>query len=155
MHLLLLFIIIQQNKLVHKCVYCAFIDNHKAFDSINRPLLWYKLLSPDINGKLLMLLEKVKSCIQKDNILFEYCIYTEGLTHGNTLSPLLFSLFLNDISQSISRSYTRLNISDTRYPSFTDEHIELLKVFAPLYADDTFLLSENERKLQVAPYFVH
>ena len=51
--------------------------------------------------------------------------------------------------------YTGLNISDTCYPSLVDEHIVLLKVFALLYADDTVVLSENAKYLQLALDSVH
>ena len=57
--------------------------------------------------------------------------------------------------QFISRSYTGLNISDTSYPSLADGHIVLLIVFALLYADDTVVLSENEKELQLARNSVH
>ena len=36
-----------------------------------------------------------------------------------------------------------------------DEHIVLLKVFALLYADDTIVLAENEKELQLALDSVH
>ena len=74
-HVFALHLIIELYKSVHKRVYCAFIDYRKAFDSINRPLLWQKLLSHDINGKLLNVIRnmyaKAKSCIQKDNMTSE------------------------------------------------------------------------------------
>ena len=42
-HIFVLQLIIELYKSVHKRVYCASIDYGKAFDSINRPLLWQKL----------------------------------------------------------------------------------------------------------------
>ena len=36
----------------YKHVFCAFIDFKKAFDSINRDLLFYRLLSYNIDGKI-------------------------------------------------------------------------------------------------------
>ena len=158
-HVFVLHLIIELYKSVHKRVYCAFIDYRKAFDSINRPLLWQKLLSQDINGKLLNVIRnmyaKAKSCIQKYNMTSEYFRCNVGVRQGDNLSPLLFALFLNDFLQFICRSYTGLNISDTCYPSLADEHIVLLKVFALLYADDTIVLAENEKELQLALDSVH
>ena len=56
----------------HKRVYCAFIDYRKAFDSINRPLLWQKLISYNMNGKLLNVVkymyDKAKSCVKIENL---------------------------------------------------------------------------------------
>ena len=36
--------------------YCLFVDFHKAFDSINRDLLWYVLAKHSINGKMLTIM---------------------------------------------------------------------------------------------------
>ena len=57
--------------------------------------------------------------------------------------------------QFISTSYTGLNISDACYPSLADEHIVLLKIVALLYADDTVVLSENEKELHLTLGSVH
>ena len=55
-HILQLIIELYQS--VQKRVYSDFIDYRKAFDSINRPLLWQQLLSYNINGKLFNVGEK-------------------------------------------------------------------------------------------------
>ena len=34
-------------------LFCAFIDYKKAFDSVQRGLLWGKLLNSGVNGKVL------------------------------------------------------------------------------------------------------
>ena len=44
-HISVLQLIIELYHYVHKRVCCDFIDYRKAFDSINRPLHWHKLLS--------------------------------------------------------------------------------------------------------------
>ena len=136
-HVFVLHLIIELYKLVYKRVYCAFIEYRKAFDSINRPLLWQKLVSYNINGKLFNVIRnmyaKAKSCIQKDNLASEYFQCNVGVRQGDNLSPLLLALFLNDFFQFISTSYTGLNISDACYPSLADEHIVLLKKFLHCY----------------------
>ena len=52
-HIFVLQIIIELYQSV-KGVYCAFTDYRKAFDFLNRPFLWKKLLSYEINGNCLM-----------------------------------------------------------------------------------------------------
>ena len=68
-HIFVLQLVIELYQSVHKRVYCAFIDYRKAFDYVNRPLLWRKLLFYDINGKFLNVIRnmysKAKSCIKK------------------------------------------------------------------------------------------
>ena len=146
-HVFVLHLIIKLYKSVHKCVYCAFIDYRKAFDSINRPLLWQKFLSYNINGKMFNVIRNMY--LELNHVYRKIICHLNifrcnvGVRQGDNLSPLLFALFLNYFLRFISTSYTGLNISDACYPSLADEHIVLLKVFALLYADDTIVLSEN------------
>ena len=104
-----LHLVIDLYQSVRKRVFCAFIDYQKAFDSVDRSLLWQKLLSYNINGKLLTVIRQMynraKSCIKKDNMISEYFLCNIGVRQGDTLSPLLFALFINDFNQYISTAY--------------------------------------------------
>ena len=51
-HAFVLHIVIELHQLARKGLFCAFIDDHKALDSVDRLLLWQKLLSYNINGKV-------------------------------------------------------------------------------------------------------
>ena len=55
-----------------KKLFCAFVDFEKAFDTVWRDALWYKLLLNHINGKMytiiLNMYKGVKSCIT-----YNYC----------------------------------------------------------------------------------
>ena len=42
-----------------KKLYCAFVDFRKAFDSVNRILLWQKLLRNGIDGELLIVFQNL------------------------------------------------------------------------------------------------
>ena len=50
-------------------IYCAFIDYHKAFDSVNRIALWHKLLQNCIDGNMFVIIhamyENAKSCVRE------------------------------------------------------------------------------------------
>ena len=50
-HVVVLHLVIELYQSVRKRVFCAFIDYLKAFDSIDRSLLWQKLLSYNITVK--------------------------------------------------------------------------------------------------------
>ena len=116
--------------------------------------MWQKLLSCDINGKILNVIKdmysKTKSCIKKGDLLSDYFPCNIGVRQGDNLSPLLFALFINDFKLHISKSYKGLSIADTCYPSLKNEDIILMKLFVLLYADDTIVLAENEYDLQMA-----
>ena len=62
---------------------------------------------------------------------------------------------LTNIINIISTAYRGLNIVQSCYPSLNDEDIVLLKLFVLLYADDTIILAENEKELQLALDKVH
>ena len=96
-------------------MYCAFIDYRKAFDSINRPLPWQKLLSYNINGKLFNVVknmyDKAKSCVKIYHLYFNYCPCNIGVRQGDNISPLLFALFINDYSHYVGRPYKGVYVS--------------------------------------------
>ena len=97
--------IIQEYLHKGKKSYCTFVDMRKAFDSIYRNGLWFKLYKCGIRGKMLNIMKSVycniKSCVKhlgNKSIFFDSLI---GLKHGEVLSPLLFSLFVEDLEMFI------------------------------------------------------
>ena len=120
---------------LYKCEYCAFIDYRKVFDIINRPPLWQKPLSHDINGKLLNVIRhmyaKAKSYKHKYNLSSKYlrCNVVSGEIYRHFYSPS-FSMIVHNLL--VNRI-----------------------IFALLYADDTLLLSEKARESQLVLDYVH
>ena len=85
-----------------KKLFCAFIDYKKAFDSVQRGLLWGKLLNSGVNGKVLRVIRdmyaKAKSCVKTRHSLSQFFFFfVSNVGQGENLSPVLFSLFLNDL----------------------------------------------------------
>ena len=80
-----------------KKLYCAFIDLKRAFDSVYRKGLWFKLINSGINGKLFDLIRsiyhEVKSCVKNMNTLSDFFKSEVGLLQGEVLSPFLFCLY--------------------------------------------------------------
>ena len=66
-----------------KRVYCAFIDYRKAFDSIQRAFLWSKLISNNINGKVLQVIrnlyDNAKSCVRNNFEQSDYFVCNVGI----------------------------------------------------------------------------
>ena len=58
-HLFVLQTIIELYQSVYKRVYCALIGYRKAFDSLDRSYLWQKLLSYNVNGKILHVIKNM------------------------------------------------------------------------------------------------
>ena len=142
----------------NKKLFCAFVDYSKAFDSVNRVALWQKLVSCNITGNCLRIIQnmykKAKSCVKtvNDNKMSNFFESFTGVRQGENLSPVLFSLFLNDLNQFMSQKYNGLSsLSNIVSEMLSDDDVEVfLKLFVLLYADDTVIFAENATELQIA-----
>ena len=123
-----------------KKLYCAFIDLKRAFDSVYRKGLWFKLINSGINGKLFDLIRsiyhEVKSRVKNMNTLSDFFKSEVGLLQGEVLSPFLFSLFLNDLE---------LYLQQDQNAGLT---LEQLSIYLLLFADDAVLFSDTIEGLQ-------
>ena len=68
----------------------------------------------------------------------------KGVRQGENLSPLLFSLYLNDLEDFL----TSKNGSGIEIDMNEDQIKLYIKLFAILYADDTILMSDDENHFQ-------
>ena len=96
-----------------KKLYCCYVDLLKCFDSIYRNGLWFKLIKSGFNGRLFKVVkyvyDYVKVCVKHMDSMSEFYSSTIGLFQGETLSPILFSLFVNDVESDL------LNIAVLRF----------------------------------------
>ena len=140
-----------------KRLYCAFLDYEKAFDKIERTLLWQKLTEQKINGKILRIIKNIylaaKSCVLTNDYtrsdLFSIHL---GVRQGENLSPVLFALFLNDLQDFLAKDLNGLDtiLKEALSCNMNNHYIEKLKkLFILLYADDTILFSETPNELQI------
>ncbi len=85
----------------------------------------------------------VKSCVQNRNHFSELFSCNIWVRQGENLSPLLFSIFLNDLNDflSIKSESIQLEYSLNNLDCY-------IKLFTLLYADDTILISESPKDLQ-------
>ena len=104
-----------------KKVYACFFDLRKAFDTVNRPLLFYNLLVENqIGGKFLAILQNIYT----DNMIFVKAgggvtnpfKTTTGVKQGCVLSPLIFNLFINKIPEIYDETCDLLTFSGTPLP---------------------------------------
>ena len=143
-----------------KRLYCAFIDFKKAFDLINRSKLWCKMLENGLNGDVLNvvynLYSNAKSCAKVTNCIFRKFESSFGVRQGENLSPLLFSLYLNDLKKSLTANYAGLHTVCEDAEKLSDEYVTVfLKLYILLYADDTAILAESPSELQAALDAMH
>ena len=107
-HIFTLFSMIQRHLLGNKKLYVAFIDFRKAFDFISHCKLWPILNKTGIKGKMLQTIQSmyriVKARIRNGNNVTEAFICQKGLKQGEITSPLLFSLFINELARDIIKN---------------------------------------------------
>ena len=128
-------------------LFCAFIDFSQAFDKSRRAGLLHELLQNNINGNFYRVInnmyQNIKSCISHNGILSNSFLSEIGVLQGENLSPTLFSIYLNDLQSFISSK------GSVGVELYTDIDFNLwLKLLVLLYADDTVLISNNEKDLQ-------
>ena len=118
----------------NKPIYACFVDFSKAFDSVNRTAMAYKLGTVGIKGNLLKLFINMydhADYIIKSNSEFSHPVHsTLGVKQGCNLSPLLFNIFINDIHQIFNKNCDPINVNNW--------HINSLS-----FADDLVILSES------------
>ncbi|WP_419592448.1 RNA-directed DNA polymerase, partial [Thiolapillus sp.] len=141
-HMFTLLACVQKQFAANRKLYVAFIDFEKAFDSINRNLLWPILLKNGIKGKLFRCIKSmynnVKARVRCGAKLTEYVNCTAGVKQGDVCSPILFCLFINELALEV--------INKGRHGvGFMFDAFEL---FILLLADDVILVSETVVGLQ-------
>ena len=127
--------------------FLAFIDYKKAFDSVDRNLLLYKLSKIGICGKMYKAISSLyaspKSRVVLNNdIETEYFECPMGVKQGDCLSPTLFAIFINDLATEIKNSGLGIDLNIEGGPNI-EQMISIL-----LYADDIVCLADNENDLQ-------
>ena len=128
-------------------LYCAFVDFTKAFDYVNRDVIWYKLIKIGVRGKILNVIksmyEHVKSRVKINNVVSEGFESNLGVRQGECLSPFLFAMYLNDLEDVyIQKGYDGIDIG-------------LIKLFLLLYADDIILFAASADELQMSLDILH
>ena len=145
-HLFVLCTVLRNRKLSGQETFLSFIDYKKAFDSVDRNLLLYKLSQLGISGNMYKAISSMyanpKSRIILNDYETEYFECPIGVKQGDCLSPTLFAIFINDLASEIKETNIGIKIHD-------DLLINIL-----LYADDIVLITENEADLQFLLFVV-
>ena len=93
-----------QNESVH----LGFLDVSKAYDSVNRELLWKKLASVGISGKFLDMLRTMYTGDSVDSVVngvtSRSVFLKRGLRQSCSLSPMLFNLYISDIGHDLANT---------------------------------------------------
>ena len=109
--------ILWKQKALKKKTHMAFIDLVKAYDMVDRNILWDKLPGFGFGGEFLASLKSIylgDSVQAEINGLSTRPIYLRrGLRQGCSLSPMLFALYVADMGQAISLSSEGFRVGNT------------------------------------------
>ena len=135
---------IQKILATNKKLWCIFLDYERAFDTVNRDALWANLISTGLSCKMVNMMKaiyaKVQSCVKlsyNNTVLYLTFEVTIGLKQGEHLPPMLFILFINDISSTID------------YNCLTQDDIDLLSRSVILFAVDIVLFNTDPASVQL------
>ena len=87
--------------------YAFFLDIQKAYDTVWRYGLYYKLYLKGVRGKLwhiiIDMLSKSAAQVRLDGALSDSFSISQGVPQGCPLSCLLFNIFIDDLADDVAR----------------------------------------------------
>jgi hypothetical protein len=124
----------------------AFLDIRKAYDTVSRDALWKRLMDCGVSGKMGRVIRSIYQVVESAVILGEEL--TEwfevglGVRQGCTLSPLLFLIFVEGLSQELRKTVIGIQEGKIRL-----NHL--------LFADDLALCAGSQQDLQRLLHIVY
>ena len=131
--------VIEYYKSLNSAVFLCYLDASKAFDKVNNWKLFEKLINKNIPYVIVRLLmvwySTQRFYVSWGNALSNSFKVTNGVRQGGILSPILFNMFIDELSVSLNAA----NIGC---------HINSLPVNHLFYADDSVLIAPSPQALQ-------
>jgi hypothetical protein len=129
-----------------KELYMAFIDLKAAFDSVKRREIWSAMREMEVSDRLIravqVLYGRTVGVVRLDGEVSQEFEMKKGMKQGDSLSPLLFTIFMNSILKYCKRNTPKMKVG---YRNLRPVYVQAL-----VFADDIVLMEDSERKLQKA-----
>jgi hypothetical protein len=124
----------------------AFLHFKAAFDTVPREEIWNALARKNVPSKLIRVIkamyETVEGVVRFDGKLAYAFLMERGVKQGDSLSPLSFILFMDEVLKICKRRNERMTMG---YWNMRPVYCQAL-----LYADDIVLIADSEEKLRGA-----
>ena len=132
-------IITEISEIQNGTLFTCFVDFSKFFDTINRNMMFYKMIKLGITGNIYKSIKSMyKNCnyaIKINNMASKTFSSNTGVKQGCTLSPLLSNLYQNDLHDIFD---------DTCFPV----KLGNMNINSLSWADDLVLFSTNKKGIQ-------
>ncbi|MCP4744834.1 MAG: reverse transcriptase family protein, partial [Desulfobacteraceae bacterium] len=139
-------ITLQNLQAANQDTYVLFVDIVKAFDSVNREMLWKILKKYGIPDETIIVIKKmytninIKLGIEKAEAIFNS---TSGVKQGDNLAPALFLFAIQATIETMHRKWDSMNLSKPQlryFPNLADGYLNRRsqKKGTPLDHKDTF-----------------
>ena len=139
-HIFALSSILNVAKAKNQDTYACFVDFMKAFDSVHHKLLLHKLYNIGVRGTMYNMVKAMytnaTSAVQIKNFTTNWFPIKTGIRQGDSLSPTLFAIFINDLALEIKEKHKGIRLND-------NVNVPIL-----LYADDIILLASSPGELK-------
>ena len=146
--------------------YALFVDVVKAFASVWRDGLWYRLWHMGIKGKMFRILyhlyDTMSRCAWHNNETSNYFVGDLGLGEGDPLSPLLYTLFINGLLQEVWEKHPGVPLPTKpggNKPGTTTSEPESVSdtpnLVALMLADDLVGVADTEEEIKLMAQTIH
>ena len=142
-------------------LFMSFIDLQKAYDTVDRTLLWQVLPRIGVPPQMIVGIrhfhDGMRACVRPDEgVCSDWFEVEQGLRQGSVLSPLLFNIFfavvLNIVLQGFSKDPVILaelvhlkKPSTSMGPGLAIDYVRRA-IWGMLYADDACIVSRDRRR---------
>ena len=120
-------------------VYTCFLDASKAFDKVNHWTLFNKLIKRKVPRLIVRIMlfwyQKQSMCVKWGKTISKYFPVSNGVRQGGILSPKLFSMYVDDLSNKLI---------DSKIGCHIDNHC----MNHVMYADDICIMAPSAVALQ-------
>jgi Reverse transcriptase (RNA-dependent DNA polymerase) len=140
----------------NKEAYVLFVDLVKAYDSVNRELLWKVLKRFGVPNKMITVLQKLHKNIKyamKVGKKSVKVISTCGVKQGDNLGPILFIYLIQAISTTLDKKWD-FETPDFRWHGIQEKNGQISPKYKPNLAKGTSYLTKGEKISFWMSYYV-